>query len=78
MNNRFNGFQEKRMLIFGEIVKRYWNGNLKSTEDLNTLSSDIKEKFNFTDEELAGWGEATVDKLCDMINHHIFEKRQSD
>lgn len=52
MNNRFNGFQEKRMLIFGEIVKRYWNGNLKSSEDLNILSSEIKEKFNFTDEDM--------------------------
>ena len=51
MNSRFNGFQEKRMKIFGEIVKRYWKDNLKSVEDLNVLTQDIKEKFDFKDED---------------------------
>ncbi len=51
MNNRFNGFQEKRMKIFGELVKRYWNGELKTSDDLNNLSAELKEKFNFLDED---------------------------
>lgn len=39
------------MKIFGELVKRYWNGNLKDIDDLNELSQEIKEKFNFMDED---------------------------
>lgn len=52
MNNRMNGFQEKRMIIFGELVKRYWSGNLKTTDDLNKLSFDIKEKFSFAETDM--------------------------
>jgi len=52
MDNMADKFQEKRMLIFGELVKRYWSGSLKSAEDLNRLSLDIKEKFNFTEADL--------------------------
>lgn len=40
------------MDIFGELVKRYWNDNLKSVEDLNVLAQDIKEKYNFMDEDI--------------------------
>lgn len=40
------------MKIFGELVKRYWNGTLKDTDDLNKLSGEIKEKFNFLDEDM--------------------------
>lgn len=40
------------MKIFGELVKRYWNGNLKDMNDLNNLSGEIKEKFNFLDEDM--------------------------
>lgn len=52
MDNMVDKFQEKRMLIFGELVKRYWSGSLKSSEDLNRLSLDIKEKFNFAEADL--------------------------
>ncbi|MEN6314850.1 MAG: [Fe-Fe] hydrogenase large subunit C-terminal domain-containing protein [Clostridiaceae bacterium] len=52
MDNMADKFQEKRMLIFGELVKRYWSGSLKSAEDLNRLSLDIKEKFNFAEADL--------------------------
>lgn len=52
MDSFVNGFQEKRMLIFGELVKRYWNGSLKSPQDLNKLSLDIKEKFHFAETDL--------------------------
>lgn len=52
MNNRFSGFQEKRMRIFGELVKKYWDGDLKTTDDLTKLAGEIKEKFSFLDEDL--------------------------
>lgn len=40
------------MKIFGELVKRYWNGKLKDTDDLNKLTTEIKEKFEFLDEDI--------------------------
>lgn len=40
------------MKIFSELVKRYWNGNLKKAEDLNQLAEEIKEKYDFTEEEI--------------------------
>lgn len=40
------------MEIFGELVKRYWNGRLKDNEDLNELAQQIKEKFSFKDEDM--------------------------
>lgn len=52
MGGKMKEFQEKRMLIFGELVKRYWSGSLKSAEDLDRLSLDIKEKFNFNQTDL--------------------------
>jgi len=53
MENRFSGFQEKRMIIFGELVKRYWNGQLKDVEDLNRLAAEIKEQYGFRDDDMA-------------------------
>ncbi|HCC07882.1 MAG TPA: iron hydrogenase [Clostridiales bacterium] len=52
MNNSFKNFQEKRMVIFGELVKRYWNGNLNSADDLNVLAREIKERYDFKDEDM--------------------------
>lgn len=49
---RLNNFQEKRMAIFGELVKRYWNGEIQTLEDLNRLTFDIKEEYGFTDSDL--------------------------
>lgn len=51
MESRFSGFQEKRMRIFGEVVKMYWNGQLNSNSDLNKLTDHIMEKFNFVEED---------------------------
>ena len=51
MESRFAGFQEKRMKIFGEVVKMYWNGQLNNTSDLNKLANHIMEKFGFIDED---------------------------
>ena len=51
-NTHFKDFQNKRMKIFGEIVKQYWNGNLNTAEDLENLSYLIKEKYDFSDEDI--------------------------
>lgn len=51
MEERYINFQEKRMYIFSELVKRYWNGSLKSTDDLNLLADEIKVKYGFSDAE---------------------------
>lgn len=47
------------MQIFGELVKRYWNGELKESGDLNQLAEDLKVMFGFEDEDLS------------FINDHI-------
>ncbi len=51
MESRFKGFQEKRMKIFGEVVKMYWNGQLNNINDLNRLTDHIMDKFGFIDED---------------------------
>lgn len=40
------------MKIFAEIVKKYWNNELKGKDDLNKLSQEIKEKYNFKDDDI--------------------------
>lgn len=52
MDNRFKGFQEKRMKIFGELVKMYWNGHLNSVDDLDKLAIEIRDKLGFTDGDM--------------------------
>ncbi len=52
MEDRFKNFQEKRMVIFGELVKRYWNGKLNDSSDLNRLASEIVEKHGFLEQDL--------------------------
>lgn len=47
MNNGFENFQKKRMMIFGEIVQRYWNGKLKNINELNELANEIKNQYGF-------------------------------
>ncbi|HEY8350534.1 MAG TPA: [Fe-Fe] hydrogenase large subunit C-terminal domain-containing protein [Clostridia bacterium] len=49
---RFAGFQEKRMKIFGELVKMYWNGQLNDTNDLNRLTAHIRDKFGFDEQDI--------------------------
>jgi len=49
--SRLAGFQEKRMKIFGELVKMYWNGQLNNAEDLNRLTAHIRDKFGFTEQD---------------------------
>ena len=52
MDDRYINFNEKRMYIFSELVKRYWNGSLKSADDLNSLTDEIKVKYSFSDAEI--------------------------
>lgn len=52
MISQFKDFQEKRMQIFGELVKRYWGGSLKNANDLHILAYDIQKKYNFADEDI--------------------------
>ncbi len=40
------------MKIFGELVKRYWNNELKNAVDLNELAGEIKEKYGFIDKDM--------------------------
>lgn len=52
MEDRYTDFNEKRMHIFGELVKKYWNGNLNSVADLDALAEEIKKKYDFNHTEL--------------------------
>jgi len=52
MDKKYINFDEKRMYIFSELVKRYWNGDLKTEDDLNKLVADIKIKYDFSDSDI--------------------------
>jgi len=52
MEDKYIHFNEKRMYIFSELVKRYWNNELRSAADLNDLADEIKKKYNFGDSDL--------------------------
>jgi len=52
MKEQFNHFKEKRMAIFSELVKRYWNEELTNLGDLDILALEIKERFHFDDEDM--------------------------
>ncbi len=52
MEKKYDGFSEKRMHIFGELVRKYWNGNLNSSDDLLALAIEIKEKYGFDDKDI--------------------------
>ena len=52
VEEKFKNFQEKRMHIFGELVRKYWNGKLNNIKDLDQLVSEIKEKYHFNDSDI--------------------------
>lgn len=52
MKDKYINFNEKRMFIFSELVKRYWNGSLKNATDLAVLADEIKFKYGFNDSEM--------------------------
>ncbi|SKC46046.1 [Fe-Fe] hydrogenase large subunit C-terminal domain-containing protein [Maledivibacter halophilus] len=53
IETRFKAFQEKRMKIFSEVVKKYWNNQLNNSEDLNKLAENIREKYNFLEKDMS-------------------------
>lgn len=53
MNDKYLNFDEKRMTIFSELVKRYWNGDLKNVIDLDELAEHIKTEYGFDDSDLS-------------------------
>ncbi|WP_026894367.1 [Fe-Fe] hydrogenase large subunit C-terminal domain-containing protein [Clostridiisalibacter paucivorans] len=53
MADKFYNFQDKRMKIFGELVRRYWDGNLKDNTDLNQLANEIRDKYGFEDADMS-------------------------
>ncbi len=52
MKESYMNFNEKRMHIFSELVRRYWSGNLKQVSDLEALAQEIRTKYGFEEEEL--------------------------
>lgn len=52
MKGAYINFDEKRMYIFSELVRRYWNGNLNQTVDLEELVRGIREKYGFGENEV--------------------------
>ncbi len=52
MKNRFSGFQEKRMKIFGELVKMYWEGQLNTVGDMNRLASELRSKLDLMQQDM--------------------------
>jgi iron only hydrogenase large subunit-like protein len=52
MKNKYIDFTVKRMFIFNELVKRYWNGRLNTAEDLEELAVHIQKKYGFDKEDL--------------------------
>lgn len=52
MSNKYSHFNEKRMHIFGEIVKRYWNGKIENTADLDVLADEIRQKYGFSNSDM--------------------------
>jgi iron only hydrogenase large subunit-like protein len=52
MKDSFTNFNEKRMHIFSELVRRYWNGNLNQVTDLEELAQEIRAKYNFSENEV--------------------------
>jgi hypothetical protein len=52
MEERFTDFTAKRMLIFNELVKRYWKGQLNTAADLENLAQEIRSQFGFDANEM--------------------------
>ncbi|MDK2824156.1 MAG: hypothetical protein PWQ67_474 [Clostridia bacterium] len=41
------------MKIFGELVRKFWRGEIKDNTDLDKLAYEIKEKFGFKENDMA-------------------------
>lgn len=49
---KFVGFQVKRMLIFRELVKKFWNGQIENSNDLDVLSREIKTTLGLEESDI--------------------------
>ena len=45
---KFTNFQRKRMLIFRELVKKFWHGEIKDSGDLEKITEEIRDKYGFS------------------------------
>ena len=52
MKESYMNFNEKRMHIFSELVKRYWGGKLNRVSDLEELAREIRDQYGFDETEL--------------------------
>lgn len=48
----YKNFQEKRMDIFKELVKGFWNDSIKDASDLENLAYNIKDKYGFNHRDM--------------------------
>lgn len=53
MLEAYKNFNEKRMYIFQEMIKAFWNGKVKDVSDLEDLANKIKKKYSFEDKDMA-------------------------
>ncbi len=51
-NSRLRDFQNKRMQIFRELVRKFWHGEIKDNIDLEKLTDEIKNKYSFEEEDI--------------------------
>lgn len=49
---QYKGFNEKRMFIFQELTRAFWNRRVEDVSDLEDLANDIKIKYGFEDGDL--------------------------
>ncbi len=52
MKESYMNFNEKRMHIFSELVRRYWGGKLNRVSDLEELAREIRDQYGFDETEL--------------------------
>ncbi|NLN14615.1 MAG: iron hydrogenase, partial [Tissierellia bacterium] len=53
MLEAYRDFNEKRMFIFQEMIKAFWNNLVKDNSDLEELAINIKNKYGFENRDLA-------------------------
>lgn len=52
LKKAYRDFNEKRMFIFQELIKAFWNGDVKKPSDLECLANLIKNKYGFDDSDI--------------------------
>ena len=52
MLKNYKNFQEKRMDLFKELVKGFWNESIKDASDLEDLAHNIEDKYGFDPKDM--------------------------